>query len=152
TDHCEHLRLHLRARAPEDRPARQSDLYAERPAPRNHAHAVRPEIIAPPRLVACLHPQVCLQRRNYHPGGSMASSILRVATACAVAAGLLTTAPSVLSQTSGTPERFTALAVNMSNVGRPGASTIDIAVNRWSTDAERDRLLNTLLENGPEKL
>src|SRR5512146_1540532 len=45
------------------------------------------------------------------------------------------------AQTSGQPERFTALAVNMN---RGGSATIEIVVNRWSTDAERDRLLNVL--------
>jgi len=40
----------------------------------------------------------------------------------------------------------------MSNVGRGGAGTVEIVVNRWSTDAERDRLMSVLLEKGPEKL
>jgi len=53
------------------------------------------------------------------------------------------------AQTRGTPERFTAMAVNMDN-GR--TSTVDIVVNRWSTPAERQRLLTVLLEKGPEKL
>jgi hypothetical protein len=35
---------------------------------------------------------------------------------------------------------------------RTGISMVEIAVNRWSTDAERDRLLNALVEKGPEKL
>jgi hypothetical protein len=72
-----------------------------------------------------------------------------VLTACALTAGL---ASLTLAQTSGTPERFTAMAVNMSNVGRNGAGTIEIAVDRWSTDAERDRLITVLMERGPEKL
>jgi len=53
------------------------------------------------------------------------------------------------AQTSGTPERFTAMAVNMDN-GR--TSTVDIVVNRWSTEAERTKLMSVLLEKGPEKL
>jgi len=68
------------------------------------------------------------------------------------AAGLTATSAIGRAQTAGTPERFTALAVNMSNVGRTGAQTVEIVVNRWSTDAERDRLLAVLLERGPEKL
>jgi hypothetical protein len=63
------------------------------------------------------------------------------------AAFVLTIGPS--AQTSGTPERFTAMAVNMDN-GR--TSTVDIVVNRWSTEAERTRLLSVLFEKGPEKL
>ena len=35
---------------------------------------------------------------------------------------------------SNTPrEAFTALAVNMSNVGRTGATTVDIVIERYST-------------------
>jgi hypothetical protein len=70
----------------------------------------------------------------------------------ALTAGLAGASVLTLAQTSGTPERFTALAVNMSNVGPSGAQTVEIVVNRWSTDAERDKLMTTLLEQGPEKL
>ena len=44
------------------------------------------------------------------------------------------------------------MAVNMSNIGRSGAGTIEIVVDRWSTDAERDRLLTVLMEQGADKL
>ena len=58
------------------------------------------------------------------------------------------------AQTRGGRERFTAFAVNMdsSTVARPGASTVEIVVERWSADAQRDRLLAALVEKGPEKL
>jgi hypothetical protein len=47
------------------------------------------------------------------------------------------------------PVRFTGLAVNMAN----GASaTVDIRVDNWTADAERDRLLNVLMNHGPDKL
>src|SRR6185369_15855210 len=55
----------------------------------------------------------------------------------------------VSGQTNGVAERFTAMAVNME---RGGAGTIDLVVNRWSTEAERKRLMSTLLEKGPDKL
>jgi hypothetical protein len=48
-----------------------------------------------------------------------------------------------------TAERFTAAAINMNN---GAAGTIEIVVNRWSTDAERDRLMSVMLERGPDKL
>jgi hypothetical protein len=48
-----------------------------------------------------------------------------------------------------TPERFTAAAINMN---RGAAGTIEIVVNRWSTDAERDRLMSVMMEKGPDKL
>jgi hypothetical protein len=57
--------------------------------------------------------------------------------------------PRLDAQTAGTPERFTALAVN---VNRGGTAQIEIAVNRWSTSSERTRLITTLRDKGPEKL
>jgi hypothetical protein len=47
------------------------------------------------------------------------------------------------------PERFTALAVNMD---RGASGTVEIVVNRSSTEGERDRLIQTLLDKGPDKL
>jgi hypothetical protein len=58
----------------------------------------------------------------------------------------------LLAQTNGTPERFTAFAVNMGSPGRGGADTVEIVVERWSTDKERDKLMKALVEKGPEKL
>ena len=58
----------------------------------------------------------------------------------------------VLAQTKGSPERFTAFAVNMGSPGRGGADTVEIVVERWSTDKERDKLMKALVEKGPEKL
>jgi hypothetical protein len=58
----------------------------------------------------------------------------------------------VNAQTSGAPERFTALAVAMGSPGPTGAGTVEIVVNRWSPDAERDRLLTVLLEKGSDAL
>jgi hypothetical protein len=55
----------------------------------------------------------------------------------------------VAGQTDGVAERFTAMAVDME---RGGSGTIEMVVNRWSTEAERTRLVTTLLEKGPEKL
>lgn len=49
-------------------------------------------------------------------------------------------------------EEFTAFAINTSNVGRTGATTVDITVERYSTDAERDRLMTVFKEKGPEAL
>jgi hypothetical protein len=57
-----------------------------------------------------------------------------------------------LAQTNDQPERFTALAVSLGTPGRTGAQTVEMAVNRWSTDEERDKLMTALLEKGPEKL
>jgi hypothetical protein len=62
-------------------------------------------------------------------------------------AAFLTIAAS--AQTMGTPERYTGSAINTNN-GR--ADTIDIAVNRWSNDKQRDTLMEVMKTKGPEKL
>jgi len=49
----------------------------------------------------------------------------------------------------GSPERFSASAINMNN-GSTG--NIDITVNRWSTDKDRDKLVSVMAQKGPEKL
>jgi hypothetical protein len=53
------------------------------------------------------------------------------------------------AQTMGTPERYIANAVNMN---RGASGTIEIAVDRWSSDKDRDRLMSVLLDKGPDKL
>ena len=53
------------------------------------------------------------------------------------------------AQTMGTPERYTASAININN-GR--ADNIDITVNRWSTEKQRDALMMVVRRKGPEKL
>jgi hypothetical protein len=53
------------------------------------------------------------------------------------------------AQTNGSPERFTAVAVD---TDRGGTTQVEIAIERWSTMAERSRLLSTLREQGPDKL
>ena len=63
------------------------------------------------------------------------------------AAAILTFSAS--AQTMGTPERYTASAFNLNN-GRAG--TIDITVNRWSTDKQRDALMAVVAQKGPDKL
>jgi hypothetical protein len=64
------------------------------------------------------------------------------------AVGALTTI-SANAQTMGTPERFTANAINMN---RGAAGNIEIVVDRWSSDKDRDKLMSTLMEKGPDKL
>src|SRR5262245_479529 len=68
------------------------------------------------------------------------------------AAGALALAVPLTAQHQRAPERFTALAVNLENPRRDMTESVEIVVNRWSTDQERDRLLAVLLERGPEKL
>ena len=64
-------------------------------------------------------------------------------------ASLAVAAVLVQAQTNGTPERFTAAAIN---TNRGAAGNIDIQVDRWSSDAERDKLVNALTTKGADKL
>jgi hypothetical protein len=57
-------------------------------------------------------------------------------------AAIATTGAGLAAQTL--PEKFTAFAINM-NSG-PKTATVDITIDRWSTDAERDQLLAILKE------
>src|SRR5262245_7663269 len=50
------------------------------------------------------------------------------------------------------PLRMTAFAVNLSGVGRTRPTTLDIVIERWSTDEEKQKLLDTLVEKGDDKL
>jgi hypothetical protein len=79
----------------------------------------------------------------------MPGLIRRISTVATAAAAAATLTLAVHAQTMGTPERFIANAVNMN---RGAAGNIEIAVNRWATDAERDKLMSVMLERGPDKL
>jgi hypothetical protein len=74
-------------------------------------------------------------------------TVLRIAVAVALLA-----AAALRAQTAGAPEDFTALAVNMGNVGPTQPAVVDISIRRWSSDEERNRLVTTLLEKGPGAL
>jgi len=66
----------------------------------------------------------------------------------------LTGVVSTAAQTaSNSPrERFTAVAVNVSTVGRTGATPVDITINRWTSDADRDKLMTIFKEKGEKAL
>ena len=63
-------------------------------------------------------------------------------SALAISAVLSAPAPGVSAQAVN--ETFTAFAINM-NSG-PKTATVDIKIERWSTDAEREALLSILVE------
>jgi len=69
---------------------------------------------------------------------------LTICLACLTVAAVI-----LRAQTIGTPERFTAAAIN---TNRGSAGNIDIQVDRWSSDAERDKLINALETKGADKL
>jgi hypothetical protein len=49
-------------------------------------------------------------------------------------------------------ERFTAWAVNLSNIGPGTNSQMDITISRWSSDTERERLIKAFMEKGQDEL
>jgi hypothetical protein len=57
-----------------------------------------------------------------------------------------------LTAAAAASERFAAKAISLATPGPVGAGTVEIVVDRWSTDAERDQLINALIEKGPDKL
>jgi hypothetical protein len=70
----------------------------------------------------------------------------------AIAAGLMIAGASAPSS-PGAVERFTATAVTVAKAGlRPTSITLEIVIDRWSTNAERDRLITTLKNESSEGL
>ena len=66
-----------------------------------------------------------------------------------IVAALVIAMPPIGAQTG---ERYTANAVSLATPGPTGAAVVEISVTRWSPEAERDRLIKTLADKGPEKL
>lgn len=50
------------------------------------------------------------------------------------------------------PVAYRAFAVNMSNVGQTGADSIDITIDRWTTDGEAASLHDALIEKDSDAL
>ncbi len=74
------------------------------------------------------------------------------AAAC-VGAAAVVTAQSTTAQLPTGPETFTAFAVNMANT-RPGTTTnvVDIHIDRYSPEADRDRLIGVFEQKGQDAL
>jgi len=55
-------------------------------------------------------------------------------------------------QPLATPIRLTAFAVNMSNIGTGAAGMVEIRISNWSTAAERQRVIETMVDKGQDAL
>jgi hypothetical protein len=66
----------------------------------------------------------------------------------AAAVALALTAPAKAQEA----ERFTAWAVNMSNIAPGSNAQVDITISRWSSDVERERLVKAFNEKGQDAL
>lgn len=56
------------------------------------------------------------------------------------------------AQTNQVQERFKFKVANASQVTSSSEGWLELVVNQWSSEAERDRVLSALRENGPDKL
>ena len=73
---------------------------------------------------------------------------LAVATAMSLSSSTVV----VEAQSRRPLERLLATSVNMSNVGRTNAGRIEMVIERWSSDRERDELIATLKDKGSDAL
>jgi hypothetical protein len=71
--------------------------------------------------------------------------------AIVITSALLATGSGLIAQTHGGSEKFTAVAIANNNV-QSGAGTVLISIERWSTNAERERFVSTLMNKGPRAL
>jgi hypothetical protein len=71
----------------------------------------------------------------------------------AAALAALVIVPVAAQSNMAHPEKFTAFAVNASNITASAqTSPVDITINRWSTDADRARLIEILKNKGQDAL
>lgn len=61
-------------------------------------------------------------------------------------------AGTVQAQTSGERLEISAFAVNMSNIATGANAVVQIRIDSWSTDKEREHLITTFLEKGEDSL
>ena len=72
---------------------------------------------------------------------------------CALSlAVLVSIAPVLAAQEKIQKETFNCWAVSMGTVGTGRNTTMQINITRWTTDDEREKLIDTLVENGSEEL
>jgi hypothetical protein len=88
---------------------------------------------------------------------------LAIRTCCVAMALRLLSAPDVGAQATGkglasspnplpVPLRLRAFAVNMSNIGSGQAGVVEFLINKWSTAAERQQVIETMMEKGQNQL
>jgi hypothetical protein len=79
--------------------------------------------------------------------------IRALVTGAIAAVSLFVLAPRATTQSNQPAERFTAFAVSLGGIARSsGAGVVEIVVDRWSSDAERQRLVETLQAKGPGEM
>jgi hypothetical protein len=77
---------------------------------------------------------------------------MRTVLAAALAAAVTIAVPAAQSNMA-TPEKYTAFAVDTSTLTtRARTSQVDIVINKWSSDADRDHLLQVFRDKGQDAL
>ena len=80
----------------------------------------------------------------------------RIRKSCVVAAAAVSTwllvHQTVHAQLPPLPIRIRAFAVNMTNVATGANGILEILIDKWSTSAERQDLIKTMLEKGQDEL
>lgn len=80
-------------------------------------------------------------------------SVRFIPLATVVAVALLAAGTARAQIKEDVPQKFTAFAVDTSNLRqRAAASTVEIVIEQWSTQAQRDKLLNVLQTQGQDGL
>ncbi len=83
------------------------------------------------------------------------------AFAAVLGAAWLLASPVTQAQTTPTPSpnvslpvpiRMNAFGVNMSNIATGTTGLVDIRINRWSTAAEREKVITTMVDKGQDAL
>jgi hypothetical protein len=73
-------------------------------------------------------------------------------TVIAVTAWLMAFASAAPAQESSQKLQISAFAINMGSIGGGGAASVDLTVDSWTTAAQREELLKTLVEKGQDGL
>jgi hypothetical protein len=79
-------------------------------------------------------------------------AVIRILSVIVVMTLAIVSSPAIQAQTKGDQLEITAFAVNMSNIATGANAVVDIRINQWSTDEERERLIATMLEKGQDQL
>ena len=82
-------------------------------------------------------------------------TLLSIIAAPLALAASVSRAPVIAAQSDGTlslPLRLSAFAINMSGSGARTTAVVDIRITRWSTAAERERLITTATEKNQDAL
>lgn len=78
--------------------------------------------------------------------------MIRILSVIVVMTLAIVLSPAIQAQTKGDQLEITAFAVNMSNIATGANAVVDIRINQWSTEEERERLIATMLEKGQDQL